>query len=177
VSCPLQREEQRSRHFSLQLIPGVRRLGNLDVKSNESTTGINLYARIARELRDVLQPLPEVLAGWEGGSIAFGVSDEYSDIDLTFLVSDSASLDRLYAVAEVAIGAVSPITCSHSEPPGRYYKLRDGGDYQLVDLCFLRVTCDDHGLNVERHGRVQPLFDKGSWLTVKHLDTVALDIR
>ena len=42
------------------------------------------------------EPLPDVLAGWEGGSAAFGAVDSYSDIDLFFLVNDNASFEQLY---------------------------------------------------------------------------------
>ena len=128
-------------------------------------------------IRRALEPLPDVHAGWEAGSIAFGASDSYSDIDLNFLVSDDVSLERLYAQAEDALNAVSPITASHAAPPGRYYKLKEGGEFLLVDLCFVRAGAHDHCLDVERHGHVRPLFDKGGWLHPKVLDENALEIK
>ena len=124
----------------------------------------SLRDRITRAVCQALQPLPCVLAGWEGGSVAFGATDEYSDIDLNFLVDDAASLDELYSASEVAIGRVSPIAVVHTEPPGRYYKLRDGGDFFLVDLCFFRSGASTRSLDPERHGQVRRLFDKGEWL-------------
>jgi hypothetical protein len=137
---------------------------------------------IDRTLRDqiadaacrALQPLPEVLAGWEGGSAAFDALDAYSDIDLTFLVTDAVSFDRLYAATEDALQTVSPITASHLFGNGRYYKLKAGGDYLMVDLCFLRAGAPDHFLEVERHGRTRPLFDKEDWLRPRVLDEPAL---
>jgi len=131
--------------------------------------------QITNAVCGVLQPRPDVLAGWEGGSVAFDVADEYSDIDLTFLVADDTGVEPLYAAVEAAIILINPVICSHPEPPGRYYKFRDGGDYLLLDLCFLRTGANDQGLDTERHGEVQPLFDKGDWLSAKHLDTVALE--
>ena len=133
-----------------------------------------LRDRITSALCQALEPLPSVLAGWECGSVAFDAIDEYSDIDLIFLVEDSAVSDELYAAAEVAIKTVSLITCSHLEPPGRYYKLEDGGDFFLVDLCFLREGASDRRLDVERHGRIRHLFDKGDWLRASSLDEITL---
>src|ERR1700674_4552417 len=92
----------------------------------------SLRDRIASAICRALRPLPNVLAGWEGGSVAFGALDGYSDIDLCFLVDDDASSDLLYAAAEASLETVSPITASHFVPPGRYYKLKEGGEFLLV---------------------------------------------
>jgi len=72
---------------------------------------------------------------------------------------------------------VSPITASHTPLLGRYYKLRDGGDFLLVDLVFLRVGDPDHHLEVERHGDKVTLFDKGNWLRPMPLDEKALAVK
>jgi hypothetical protein len=50
--------------------------------------------------------LTQVLAGWESGSVAFDLVDEYSDIDLNFLLHDLAPIDPLYAVIESALDTV-----------------------------------------------------------------------
>ena len=133
--------------------------------------------RISRAICEALRPLPAVLAGWESGSAAFGVVDGYSDIDLNFLVDDDAPSDALYAAAEASLEAVSPIVASHFVPPGRYYKLKDGGEFLLVDLCFYRAGAADLPIDVERHGQVVPLFDKGDWLRPSSTDKGALAIK
>lgn len=111
-----------------------------------------------------------MFAGWEGGSAAFGALDAYSDIDLNYLVDDDASFEVLYGSAEAAVETVTPITASYPAPTGRYYKLRDGGEFLFVDLCFFQVGAPDHFLEVERHGHIVPLFDKGDWLRPRPLD-------
>lgn len=123
-----------------------------------------LRSRITEAVSNALQPLAYVLAGWESGSVAFNREDEYSDIDLNFLLDDESPVDALYAVVESALETVSPIVASHSAPPGRYFKLRDGGDFLLVDVCIFRTGGLTERLDVERHGRIRPLFDKGRWL-------------
>src|SRR5262249_49382962 len=60
---------------------------------------------------------------WEGGSAAFGVVDAYSDLDLTFLVDDTADFGMLYLSVEKALRTVSEIAMAYSPPIGRYYKL------------------------------------------------------
>jgi hypothetical protein len=136
-----------------------------------------LRARISSAVTEALRPLPTVLAGWEGGSAAFGAVDAYSDIDLEYLVSDDASFELLYEAAERALQTVSTISGSHTPLKGRYYKLEDGGDFLLVDLIFTRVGDSDHQLDVERHGEKVPLFDKGDWLRPRPLDEGALAIK
>lgn len=137
----------------------------------------SLRNRISSAVTEALRPLPAVLAGWEGGSAAFGAVDAYSDIDLEYLVADDASFELLYASAERAIETVSPITASHTPLKGRYYKLKDGGDFLLVDLILFRVGDPDHHLEVERHGDKLPLFDKGDWLRRRPLDEGALAVK
>jgi len=95
-------------------------------------------ARIIDVVCQGLKALPTVLAGWEGGSTAFSTVDAYSDIDLNFLVDDDVSTDVLYAAAETSLQTVSPITTSHVVPPGRYYKLKDSGEFLLVCGSFER---------------------------------------
>ena len=122
--------------------------------------------RIGQEICNALEPRPDVLAAWEGGSAAFGAVDAYSDLDMNVLVSSSASVAELQAVVEAAMEGVSPITLTHEEPPGRYYQLRDGGEFFLVDLCFFPREDAEQYLDSERHGEIRKLFDKGDWLNV-----------
>lgn len=137
----------------------------------------SLRDRISDAVTEALRPLPTVFAGWEGGSAAFGAVDAYSDIDLEYIVADDAAFDDLYALAERAIEAVSPITASHTPLKGRYYKLKDGGDFLLVDLIFHRAADPDDYLDIERHGKRLPFFDKGNWLRPNPLDTGALAVQ
>ncbi len=128
-----------------------------------------LRTRISAAVCDALEPLPEVLAGWEGGSAAFDALDQYSDIDLNVLVVDTADVDSLFRLAEQALTILSPIIGSHASPPGRYYQLRDAGEFLLVDLIILRTDAAEQCLGTERHGKAVPLFDKGTWLMAELL--------
>lgn len=68
-------------------------------------------------------------------------------------------------------------SASYIPPRGRYYKLKDGGEFFLVDLNFVRSGDAEHFLDVERHGQTLPLFDKGNWLRPKPLDEETLAIQ
>lgn len=133
-----------------------------------------LRSRIADAVTAALRPHPAVLAGWEGGSAAFGKVDSYSDIDLEFLVTDAAQFEELYASAERALEAVSPITARYAPRLGRYYQLKDAGEFLLVDLVLLRVGDADRHHEIERHGEKVPFFDKGGWLAPVPVDQAAL---
>lgn len=130
--------------------------------------------RIVDALCATLKPLPDVLAGWEGGSAAFDALDDYSDIDLNFLVTADAQLDTLYLSAEESLANVSPIILRHASPPGCYYKLKDTSEFLLVDLCFFRAGAPEQNLEVERHGNGRQLFDKGGWLRPQSVDDIYL---
>lgn len=136
-----------------------------------------LRDRITEVVSNALQPLPHVLAGWESGSVAFDRADEYSDIDLNFLLDDTLPVGPLFAVVESALETVSPVAASHSEPPGRYFKLKDVGDFLLVDVCLYRTDNFKERLDSERHGRIRPLFDKGQWLRSDDSARVSQDAR
>lgn len=135
---------------------------------------MSLREQISGVVCSALEPLPDVLAGWEGGSAAFGAIDSYSDIDLFFLVNDNASFDHLYATVASSLRGLSPITLCHDGAAGRYYQLKAAGEYLMVDLCLLRVSAPDRYLDVERHGRLRPLFDKGEWLHPRSSDLTAV---
>ena len=123
-----------------------------------------LRSRIKTALIDALQREPDVLAGWESGSAAFDLDDAYSDIDLNFLLAEGIHEDDFYRTVKTALYAVSPVVASHAQPPGQYYKLADGSDFLLVDVCVYRIDELADRLHPGRHGRLLPLFDKGNWL-------------
>ena len=123
-----------------------------------------LRDRIVSALSNALNSLPSVLACEVGGSAAIVLVDEYSDIDLTCLLDRANAEAPLYATVQSILEEVSPLVASHPEPPGRYVKLAAGGDFLLVDVCVFQKGAYVKYLDPERHGKFQPLFDKGEWL-------------
>jgi len=135
------------------------------------------------ELKDALhrtlQESDAVDAVWEGGSAAFDADDDLSDVDVVAVVADDAVI-ATFARVEAALGALSPVTLRH-EMPGTagyaqvFYRLRDAGEFLVVDLAIIRRSDPLIFREVELHGRGRTWFDRRGILVDVHLD-VARDM-
>lgn len=125
-------------------------------------------------MQAALQRIEAVDAAWEGGSAAFTALDALSDIDAVVVVADGA-VDASFAAIEHALDALSPIVLRH-EPaatPGfrqRFYRLRDAGEFLVVDLVLLRRGDPLLFREVELHGRGSTWLDRRGVLVEAHLD-------
>jgi predicted nucleotidyltransferase len=132
---------------------------------------------ILQALRRALEPRRHVHAMWEGGSQAFGRTDEWSDIDVQVDVDDEKVAETLIAIDGVLEG-LSPIRDRLEMPakPGYaqvFYRLRDTSPFLLIDLCVMKRSHPNKFLEPEVHGRVIIHFNKGGALQVKPLDVDA----
>lgn len=134
-------------------------------------------------IRSALEPLPDVLAMWEGGSAAWGRLDEWSDLDLLLLVEDE-SVEPAFAALEAAIETQSRIDLRHRLPAPTwhghdqsFYRLRDAGPYLMLDVVVLRRSRGDRFLERERHGDPLVYFDKTGEIASRPLDRRALKRR
>jgi predicted nucleotidyltransferase len=126
-------------------------------------------------LRQALSSLPQVDAAWEGGSAAFGTEDDLSDIDAVAVVADDA-LEATWGGVEAALGALSPVALRYDVPDTRgyaqrFYRLRDAGEFTVVDLVLIRRGDPLLFREVELHGRGRTWFDRTGILVEAHLDT------
>lgn len=139
-----------------------------------------LVTRLAlvQTLRSALQALPCVQAAWEGGSAAFGAEDAWSDVDAV-AVADEARFADTFAAVEVALETLSPLALVHvvTGAPGysqRFYRLRDAGEFLVVDLVLLPAAGPLRFREVELHGRGLTWFDRDGRLAAEqHLDAEA----
>ena len=113
---------------------------------------------VLQALRSALKPLPYVIAMWEGGSAAWGRADEWSDIDLQILVEDERSTDT-FAHVDRALESLSPIDLRFEVPQPTwhgheqvFYRLRDAGEYRIVDVAVMRRSSHHQLRERERHG-------------------------
>ncbi len=126
-------------------------------------------------LRDALESLDAVDAAWEGGSAAFpGSVDDLSDVDAVAVVADDA-VDAVFAHVEAALGTLSPMTLRHAPTatPGyaqRFYRLRDAGEFLVVDLVLIRRSDPLLFREVELHGQGLTWFDRRGIMVERHLD-------
>lgn len=134
---------------------------------------------IIRSLVNSLEPLSYVRAFWEGGAVAYGRFDEWSDIDAYVVVDDDA-VGRTFSVVESTLKAMSPIERKLPIPdpyPGvgqAFYKLSRASEYLLVDLAVIKLSAPDKFQEPELHGDLLFYFNKAGVIKVNHLNKVAL---
>jgi hypothetical protein len=143
-------------------------------------------ARLTRErvielLHGALEPLAWVNAAWLGGSDAFGLADELSDVDLQVDVDDGR-VAATFGAVEAALAAASPIVARLVPPmptwhghAQRFYRLRDTAEFTAVDVVVFRRSDPRRYYNqTERHGRPLVLFDRAGIVHPVPLDQTGL---
>lgn len=125
-------------------------------------------------LQRTLQAMPDVDAAWEGGSAAFGSNDALSDIDAVVVVADDA-VEATFAVVESALQALSPVALRYDTPgtqgySQKFYRLRDAGEFLVIDLVLIRRSDPLLFREVELHGQGHTWLDRRGLLVQAHLD-------
>ncbi len=121
---------------------------------------------IINRLAEAFEPRPEALAFWQGGSAAFGRSDEMSDLDLQLLVKDDY-VEKARALLEGALREVAPVEASYILPQPTwhgfwqgFYRLRGMGPYQLIDAVIMKESDPSLLTESEIHGQAIVHFDR-----------------
>jgi predicted nucleotidyltransferase len=135
-----------------------------------------LRARIFDAVVPVLEADESVHACWEGGSVAMGRADEFSDIDLYVVAAVPHHLSIL-DLFERALGQVVQIAHRWQvEPPPfnevaqRIYLLRDAPRFFAVDCAVRTPAATVQFLERERHGEARFLFTRDGTLGALPLD-------
>lgn len=125
---------------------------------------------------DALRPLDYVYAVWEGGAVAFGRVDQWSDVDICVDAEDERVSD-CFPVVERALQALSPIRLKfemkQTMSPGyvqAFYRLKGTSEYLLVDFAVFKHTWPDKLLEPEIHNPAKFHFNRGGAVTIPHLD-------
>jgi hypothetical protein len=131
-------------------------------------------AALISVLRAALESDAAVDAAWEGGSAAFDRDDAWSDVDAVAVV-DGDAVDATFARVERALGALSPIVRRYHVPATagyvqRFYRLRDAGEFLVVDLALIRRGDPVPFFEAELHGRARVWFDRRGIALERHLD-------
>ena len=130
---------------------------------------------LIQTLREALLTTPGVDAAWEGGSAAFGTHDTWSDVDAVAVVADD-TIDDVFAAVQAALESLSPIALRYDVPgtagySQKFYRLRDAGEFLVVDLVLIRSSDPLLFREVELHGQGTTWFDRRGLLAERHLDT------
>jgi predicted nucleotidyltransferase len=125
-------------------------------------------------LQRSLEKLGAVDAAWEGGSAAFGACDELSDIDAVAVVADDDIASTFVAI-EADLAKLSPVVLRYDVPgtvgfTQKFYRLREAGEFLVVDLVLIRRSDPLLFREVELHGRGRTWFDRRGVLVESHLD-------
>jgi predicted nucleotidyltransferase len=131
-----------------------------------------ITAAIAR----ALEPLDYVYAMWEGGAVAFGRVDEWSDIDICISAEDDR-VEEPFPVVEKALESIAPIELKYEvggpklgEYVQAFYRLEGAGPYLLVDFAVFKHSAADKLLEPEIHGNSRFHFNKDGAVAVPALD-------
>jgi hypothetical protein len=132
--------------------------------------------RIFGALLPSLEADERVRGCWEGGSVAMGRADEFSDIDL-YVVAEPAVHEAILDEFERALATSAPIAHTWKiDPPAfpgvsqRIYLLRDAPRFFAVDCAVLNAAAAEQFLERERHGEARVLFDRDGKIAVPSLD-------
>ncbi|MFH1313752.1 MAG: nucleotidyltransferase domain-containing protein [Candidatus Eisenbacteria bacterium] len=132
--------------------------------------------KIVRTIVAALEPLDYVYALWEGGAVAFGRVDEWSDIDICVDADDERVTDT-FPVVEGALESLAPIEHKYDVPEpalGEYvqafYRLKGTPEFMLIDFAVFKHSAEDKLLQPEIHGSSLFHFNKANLLTCPALD-------
>jgi predicted nucleotidyltransferase len=132
--------------------------------------------RIVQALAEAFEALDFVYAMWEGGAVAFGRIDEWSDIDICLDAEDERG-EEVFPVAERVLERISPIELKYDVPSptlGEYvqafYRLRDASRFMVIDLAVFKHSAKDKLLEPEIHGQALFHFNKNNAVRVPSLD-------
>ena len=132
--------------------------------------------RIFRVVLPALEADHTARACWEGGSVAMGRADAYSDIDL-YVVADTARHEPILDAFESALAQAAAIAHTwRVEPPAfagvaqRIYLLKDAPRFFAVDCAVLTAEAAVQFLERERHGTPRVVFDRDARIEALPLD-------
>jgi predicted nucleotidyltransferase len=139
-------------------------------------SAVPFRARVLQALLPALRTEPHVLACWEGGSVATGRADAFSDIDLC-LVAEADQTTAAFATVEVALAAAAPIAHTWRVEPAafphlaqRFYLLAGAPPFFAVDCSVLTPAGVAQFMERERHGEPVVHFDRCGLIAPRALD-------
>ncbi|MBI9030816.1 nucleotidyltransferase domain-containing protein [bacterium] len=121
---------------------------------------------ICNELNDFLYQNDHVLAVWEGGSVATGFADEYSDLDLVIVVNDDYVEEMFRSLDEFINQKYRTIRKFRVPEPAwhgfsqTFYQAQDVPEYFYFDISVMKKSLEDKFLETNRHGTPKIWFEK-----------------
>lgn len=137
----------------------------------------NPREKIVNALVKLYEPIEEVYAVWQNGSIAFNRLDDYSDIDLAVECEKDiipSLIEKTEKVLEDIVGIEARYEIKQNPFPGMeqvFYKFKNVSPFLLLDIGFIRHGENKEGfIQPELHGEVKVHFDKIGLTETKELE-------
>jgi hypothetical protein len=131
---------------------------------------------IVEAIVGVVEPLDYVYAVWEGGAVAFGRVDEWSDIDIC-ADADDERVSEPFPVVEAALTKLAPIELKYEmKAPAlgdyvqAFYRLKGTSKFMLIDFAVFRHSAKDKLLEPEIHGKSRFHFNKNGAVKIPALN-------
>jgi len=126
----------------------------------------NLHKDVSQTLELYLQSLPNVVAAWEGGAVANGFADQYSDLDLLIVISDD-QVEPIFIGLEALLAGKYGISRKFRMPEPAwhgmsqcFYLLDKQEDFVYCDIAILNQDKSEKFTEPDRHGHARIWFDK-----------------
>lgn len=123
-------------------------------------------AQVVKTIKAAVEPLEYVYGMFEGGAIAFGRDDEYSDIDIHFVAADE-QIDNVLPIIEQALLTLAPIKDKFELPQPTwfggaqtFFRLEGHPEWLMIDCAVMKNSAEDKFLDKEVHGNHIVHFDK-----------------
>lgn len=132
--------------------------------------------QIRDEMKEVLYAHKDIIAVWEGGSVATGFADEYSDLDLSVICSDDA-IEEVYQLISEYLDLNFGIIQRYRVPEPTwhgfsqcYYQTKNVPEYFYFDIAFIKKSFEDKFTESDRHGQAFVWFQKEEMLNTQPAD-------
>jgi len=121
---------------------------------------------ITKELKELWEADEKIHTFWEGGSVATGFDDEYSDLDAA-LICDDDYVEEVFIKTEEYLSENYgiqekfrvPEPCWHRHSQS-YYLLEDSPTFFYIDLFVQKLSAGNRLMESNRHGTSYVWFDK-----------------
>jgi hypothetical protein len=121
---------------------------------------------LKQDLNQLLIDKENIQAVWEGGSVATGFMDAFSDLDLSIIVKEGYEeetfkcletfLDHTYGILN-RFRMPEPTWHGFSQA---FYQIKQVSPWLYLDVCIIRETLPDKFTESDRHGVAHIWFDK-----------------
>ncbi|MCF7918890.1 MAG: nucleotidyltransferase domain-containing protein [Candidatus Cloacimonetes bacterium] len=126
--------------------------------------------KIRADIKKLLEENDKVFTTWEGGSLATGYFDEYSDLDLAAITADDV-IDEVFAIVEEYLTENYGIQHKFRIPEPNwhghsqcFYILEKSPETFYVDFLIEKESAVNRFLESNRHGNAVVWFDKKGFI-------------